>query len=81
MYSSCAHCKQHFFHKSECCWTYRTVAPRESKCFNEKTLIFSFSTVRIKLKFLDMVTYKAVITCNKNEICIDRQNHVSNYAL
>ena len=27
-----------------------------------------------------MVTYKAVITCNNNEICIDRQNHVSNYA-
>ena len=28
-----------------------------------------------------VVTYKAVITCNNNEICIDRQNHVSNYAL
>ena len=52
MYSSCAHCKQNFFHKSECCWTYRTVAPRRSKRFNENTLTFSYSTVRIKLKFL-----------------------------
>ena len=50
--SSCAHCKQNFFYKSKCCWTYRTVAPRRSKDFNENTLTFSHSTVRIKLKFL-----------------------------
>ena len=60
MYSSFAHCKQTFFHKSECCWTYRTVAPRRSKCFNENTLTFSHSTVRIKLKFL----YGNIQSCN-----------------
>ena len=68
MYSSCAHCKQNFFYKSECCWTYRTVAPTRSKRFNENTITFSNSTVRIKLK--------VVIMCNNNEMCIDRQNHV-----
>ena len=61
MYSSCAHCKQNFFHQSECCWTYRTLAPRRSKCFNENTLTFSHSTVRIKLKFL----YDNIQSCNK----------------
>ena len=45
MYSSCAHCKQNFFHKSECCWTYRTVAPRQSNCFNENTFTFWSLTV------------------------------------
>ena len=78
MYSSCAHCKQNFFHKSECCWTYRTVAPRQSKCFNENTHILSFDSSD---KTQISVTYKAVIMCNNNEMCIDRQNHVSNYAL
>ena len=52
MYSSCAHCKQNCFYKSKCCWTYRTVAPRQSKRFNENALTFSHSTVRMKLKFL-----------------------------
>ena len=60
MYSSCAHCKQNFFHKSECCWTYRTVAPRRSKRFTENTLAFSYSTVRIKLKFFNIQSCNSV---------------------
>ena len=52
MYSCCTHRKQNFFYKSECCWTYRTVAPTRSKRFSENTLTCSYSTVRIKLKFL-----------------------------
>ena len=52
MYSRCAHCKQNIFYKSKCCWTFRTVTTRRSKRFNENTLTFSHSTVRIKLKFL-----------------------------
>ena len=35
MYSSRTHsvkaCKKNFFYKSKCCWTYRTVAPRQSR--------------------------------------------------
>ena len=46
-----------FFFKSKCCWTYRTVAPRQSKCFNENTHILSFDSSE---KTQISVTYKAV---------------------
>ena len=78
MYSSCAHRKQNFCYKSECFWTNRTVAPRRSKRFSENTHNFSFDSWD---KTQISVTYKAVIMCNNNEMCIDQKTHVSNYAL
>ena len=46
--------------------------------FDLALTFFSFdSSVKNQIS----VPYKALIMCNNNEMCINRQNHVSNYAL